>query len=192
MALTVCRDRSVADWLVGSDTDPQRLITFGPAGFDAYARLRFIPDPTTAGEVEADVQVGATHPRDIDQARRALRLLGRFSTTPDEWFFCVWDGYSDIVLPEAAPRLTDLPHRQYVVLQGGLDDLDAWDEQLGFGLAAPPAFAWPADRACCFASDVDPHWAGIGGARPAIDGLVRDELLDVVGADPSASHPAYA
>jgi hypothetical protein len=54
-----------------------------------------------------------------------------------------------------------------------------------------PAFVWPADHAWCFASDVDPHWAGIGADRAVVDRLVADRNLDVVHADPEERQPTY-
>lgn len=45
MPLAVCSDLSPADWIVASDIPWTRLVTIGPAGFAAYARGRFIPDP---------------------------------------------------------------------------------------------------------------------------------------------------
>jgi hypothetical protein len=42
-----------------------------------------------------------------------------------------------------------------------------------------------------FASDVDPHWAGIGASAEAIEALTGDSGLDVVGADPAEPPPAY-
>ena len=38
MTLRCCRDLSAAEWLTASDLPWQRLVCFGPAGFDAYAR----------------------------------------------------------------------------------------------------------------------------------------------------------
>jgi hypothetical protein len=56
MPLAVCSDLSPADWIVASDVPWPRLVTIGPAGFSAYARVRFIPDPSHDGqrEIEAD------------------------------------------------------------------------------------------------------------------------------------------
>jgi hypothetical protein len=39
--------------------------------------------------------------------------------------------------------------------------------------------------------DVDPHFAGIGGSRAAIDELLADQRVDVVEADPRAEQPSY-
>jgi hypothetical protein len=60
----------------------------------------------------------------------------------------------------------------------------------GLGMVAP-AFIWPADRRWCFTSDVDPHWAGIGGEAAAIDALIAADDIDVVRADPAVPAPAY-
>jgi len=54
-----------------------------------------------------------------------------------------------------------------------------------------PAFVWPADHAWFVASDIDPHWAGIGADTRVINQLVADPRLDVVPADPRAAQPAY-
>ena len=190
MRLGYCRDLGAADWLVRSATPFSQLVTFGPAGFEAYARLRFIPDPSRPGEAEADAE-RADHPSDIARTRRALHRLARFTSTPQECCFCVWEGYSDIPLPSGVP-LVDLVHRRYALLRGPLADIDAWEDDLGGGQPiAPPAFVWPADHRWCLASDVDPHWAGIGAEQSAVDALIGDPELDVVAAEPAGDQPRY-
>jgi hypothetical protein len=167
------------------------LITLGPAGYEAYARLRFIPDPSGPGQAEADADVPGNHPPDIAQARIALHQLSPFTDTAQDCYFCVWEGYSDVEIPPGGP-LVDLPHRRYALLQGTLTGIDSWEQALGVhGPGPPPAFAWPADRKWCFTSDVDPHWAGIGAERAAIDTLVKNPRLDVVPARPAEVYPAY-
>jgi hypothetical protein len=83
-----------------------------------------------------------------------------------------------------------IPYRRYVLIHGSLSDLGSWDETFGKS-AQPPAFAWPADRSWCFASDVDPHWAGIGAEQAAIDSLLNAHELDVVTAQPTEPQPTY-
>jgi hypothetical protein len=194
MRLEWCPETTAANWLVESRTPSTQLIFFGPAGYDAYARLRFIPDPTRPGQAEADVQLPHDHPSDISQARTALHQLARFTSTPEECYFCLWEGYSDVKLPPEVARgpLVDLPHRRYALLRGSLGDIDGWEEDLGGGQPiAPPAFVWPVDHGWCFASDVDPHWAGIGAEQAAVDALLDDPGLDVVAARPSDAQPLY-
>lgn len=191
MTLRVSADTSAAEWLLRSGTPWSRLVDFGPAGFEAYARLRFIPDPVRRGQAEGDAGIGADHPSDFAQARRAVHRLAPFTATPEECWFCVWDGYSDVELPIAGP-LVELPHRSYLLLRGALSDIDDWERTLGrWPPYPPPAFLWPADHSWCFASDVDPHWAGIGAARAAVDALLADPELDVVPARPDEPKPRY-
>jgi hypothetical protein len=194
MRFRYCPDTAPADWLVRSGAPGLRLITFGPAGFEAYARLRYLPDPGRPGQDEADADVPDDHPSDIAQARRALHRLAPFTATPEDCYFCLWEGYSDIPLPPDARRgpLVEVPHRRHALFRGRLRDIDHWETDFGGGQPiAPPAFVWPADRRWCFTSDVDPHWAGIGAERTAVDALVADPRLDVVAADPADSQPRY-
>jgi hypothetical protein len=75
VTLTFCRDLSAADWIVHSDLPWQQLVGFGPAGFDAYARLRFLPDPAHAGQSEHDAEVG----RRADQLPRLFEVLATYT-----------------------------------------------------------------------------------------------------------------
>lgn len=89
-----------------------------------------------------------------------------------------------------------VPNRAYFLFRGRLADVYHWgDTEMWAGqtrLRPPhPAFVWPTDHAWCVASDVDPHWAGIGADTHVIDQLVSDARLDVVPADPNAEQPAY-
>jgi hypothetical protein len=77
--------------------------------------------------------------------------------------------------------MASVPHRRYALFTG----------RLGDELAEVPAFVWPADHRWCFTSDVDPHWAGIGAERAAIDALLEDSELDAVEARPDVTPPAY-
>ncbi|HEY5847609.1 MAG TPA: hypothetical protein VIT42_12560 [Microlunatus sp.] len=197
--LRYSRDVAEADWIVRARIPWMQLVGFGPPGFPAYARLRYISDPVGPGRTEADANVAEDHPSDLEQAQRALDHLARFTSTPGHCYFCVWEGFSSEYVPPAGmdrdlvaitPRM---PYRRYFLLRGSLADLGGWAETLGVdGYAAPPAFAWPADHRWCFASDVDPHWAGIGAEEPAIASLLEAAELDVVLARPAESQPAYS
>lgn len=191
MTLECCTDVASADWIVTSDVPWDQLVTFGPGGFAAYARLRFIPDPIRPYHEETDAEVPEDHPTDDAQTATALRTLAAFTSTPDDWYFCVWEGSGFGELPPAVLRgpMVVVPHRRFALLRGTSADVDDW-ERFFDGNAPTPAFVWPADHAWCFACDVDPHWAGIGGTREAIDALLCSDL-DVVSANPSQQAPAY-
>ncbi|MEE4546348.1 hypothetical protein V2S66_30850 [Streptomyces sp. V4-01] len=188
-------DLSAADWLVRAGTDWRRLVTFGPDGFEAYGRLRFIPDPDRPGQAEADVELPDDHPPDIEQARTALRALCGDGPATTPIFSCVWDGHPWTFLdPEAARGpLVVLPHRSYMLFAGDLGDIGRWEEEFGGGHPCPPpAFAWPADHSWCFTSDVDPHWAGIGASSAAIEALTARTELDIVRACPDRAPLGYS
>jgi hypothetical protein len=193
VTLQYCNDPSAADWIVQADIPWTRLVEFGPPAFPAYARLRFIPDPTKPGQAEGDVNIADDHPSDMQQIERALDHLRRFTATPEDCYFCVWEGYSDVYFPPSVLNgpLVTIPHRRYFLLHGSLTDLGSWDETLGGAGYHPPAFAWPADHSWCLASDVDPHWAGIGAEQAAIDALLNAPELDVVPARPTEPQPTY-
>ncbi len=134
------------------------------------------------------------HATDIEQARTALRVLAGHTRSPDRCFFCVWEGYSGSFIDPVLTRgpLVALPHRRYVLFTGALDEIANWEAHFGGGQpCAPPAFVWPADHRWCFASDVDPHWAGIGADDAAIQSLTARTDLDVVRASPAQTTPRY-
>lgn len=187
---------SAADWLVGSDSgaEPMRLITFGPPGFEAYARLRFIPDPAGPGLSEADVSLPEDHPSEIEQSRLALRSLASRTEAAADCYFCVWEGYTGSFLSPELTRgpMVALPHRRYVLFAGPLAEIERWEHHFGAGRPCPPpALAWPADHAWCFTSDVDPHWAGIAASAAAITSLTAHPALDVVPASPDRPPQPY-
>jgi hypothetical protein len=184
-------DVAAADWIVRSPTPWEQLVTFGPAGHPAYARLRYVPDPVAPGQDEADVELPPDHPSDLARVRRALHLLAGHTATPDDCWFLLWEGYSDMELPAAVRRgpLVELPHRTCALVRGAVADIDGWAADLGLTGTCPPAMAWPADRSWCLASDVDPHWAGIGASAAAVDALLAEPGLDVVRARPAQEQP---
>lgn len=168
--------------------------TFGPPDFAAYARLRFIPDPTRPGQSENQVEIPDEYVSDLDQARRVFSHLARQTTTAEHCYFCIWVGYPYVRLPVGpGPHvMVTLPHRDYWLMEGPLAALQSWETDLGEGgPLVPPAIVWPADHAWIFVSDVDPHWGGIGASRAAITDLLEDPSLDVAVADPQDPQPYY-
>ena len=109
VSISPCRDVSAADWVVRSDLPWARLVSFGPAGFEAYARLRFLPDPVRRGQREADA-----HPdwRPPDQAATLLTVLSGHTDTPDDCLVGLWDGLGG---PWPTPEVPsfEVPHRSY-------------------------------------------------------------------------------
>jgi hypothetical protein len=203
VAVTLVRrtDDSPAAWISGSEVSWPQLVTFGPSGFAAYARLRFLRDPAYPGETE--VEAGRAATRDgREQWPALIELLAAHTRTPDDCYFCLWEGWpttrgesvgSILSGPKVAVPGTSPFARAYFLFQGPLSENGEWGIPIepSAPYACEPAFIWPADHAWCVANDVDPHWAGIGGQRPLIDALLKDASLDVVDADPEATQPAY-
>jgi hypothetical protein len=203
--LAVCSDLSPADWIVASDIPWARLVTIGPSGFAAYARVRFIPDPIREGQRESEADLDAS-PDEVDQWRALLGLLAAGTPDPDNCYFGLWDGWG---FPESArpwptfsvPRDDQLPARSYFLFHGSLSEAEIWgggapaDAGIWglpeFSRGGAPAFVWPSDHTWCIAADIDPHWAGIGASVPLIERLIGDPRLDAVEADPADKQPAY-
>lgn len=192
VALRFSCDRAAADWLRRPGTPWGTLVTFGPQVFPAYARVRFLPDPTAPRQSENDVDHDG--PDDLDVVREVVSVLAAHTRTPDHAYFCLWDGWGTPSGLEGCPVVA-LPHRSYFLFRGALGDVGDWgtprmEHTLG-GWMPPPAFIWPADHTWCFALDVDPHYAGVGGAPTALAQLVGHPALDVVPAVPTDRQPDY-
>lgn len=197
MMLRPCSDVSASAWITSSDLPWHQLVTFGPSGFDAYARLKFLPDPLHSGQPE--VSLGDNAPPERELLRATLEVLRQHTAAPDDVYFCLWDGWGpDGVYPASmlsCPKV-EIPNRSYFLLRGALSDIGNWDDaEVSPGdprLPLPePAFVWPADHAWCIANDVDPHYAGIGASAVAIDQLLAHAELDVEAADPQLQQPYY-
>lgn len=197
MTLQVTTDFTGAQWIV-DELDRQdwwRLVTQGPLGFEAYARLRFIPDPAYDGQSENDVDLPEDWPNEEDLLRRAVAVLTPHTTTPDDLYFAIWEGWPSGVCALEVPRLS-LPNREFVLLRGESADFETWrapqwPDEYGRDELPAPAYIWPADHAWCLTEDVDPHFAVIGGSSAAIDALFAEPGLDLVRDDPEVEPPFY-
>jgi hypothetical protein len=153
MALAWCSDVSLASWLSASDADLWQLISFGPADFASYARLRFIPDPKVPGQSESDVDDDVIPESEAALVRGVLDVLARHTTTPDDCFFCLWEGWGSAIRGEDGLRVANfdtgtatlgpvmapafdqsvldgpkvsIPHRNYYLFRGPLTDFGDW------------------------------------------------------------------
>jgi hypothetical protein len=138
-------------------------------------------------------------------------ILRGWTATPEDCWFCVWDGYgweSARMLfsvasaetgqpPETAtparrdpvpgsvlegPRV-QLPHRSYLLYQGPAEDsLTLAAVEGTFGQC--PNLSWPADRSWCVASEIDLPWTYVGGPRGLIDVILADHRIEALPAGP--------
>jgi hypothetical protein len=192
VGLERCRDVSPSEWLRSDPGDPVRLIALGPAGYDALARVRFIDDPARPGQSENDAHRRPDSMTDLEQVARALRVLARFTTTPEHAYFCHWTGYESASgRAQVAGPLLILPDRSYALFEGGLEDFSGWSAAIGTTSDLPPAFVWPADRSWCLARDVDAHFAAVCASEAAVSALLGDADLDVALLSPGETPPRY-
>jgi hypothetical protein len=110
MPLEFCSDLSAAEWISAGARGWPQLIMFGPPGLPAYARLRFLPDPAHRGQSENEAHFDADAPSESAQLRAVLDVLARYTSTPDECYFCLWDGWGWTVAADGAWTLNVPAH----------------------------------------------------------------------------------
>lgn len=185
MSLRFGADTSSATWLTEDVPDIHgvavaRRLLIGPDGFEAYARVLTLPDPSFPGQSETDLD-----DEEFDAAVSGVELAGSIidvmtgSTDDAELCFLLWDGW-----PYRPELLVDNPVdiakiRRYAFAQGTLQDWLSWVDA-GAERGFAPGFVWPTDRSWCIAYDTDSHFAGVGGSGEAIHRLLADPSLTVM------------
>jgi hypothetical protein len=97
MTLRPLSDLSAADWFVDDAAPPALRAHVGPSGFAAYVRV--LHTRTSQGErFEGHL--------DAPLLAALVKDLAAHTSTPDECFFALWEGYGDIHGGEAAGFLT--------------------------------------------------------------------------------------
>ena len=136
-------------------------------------------------------------------------IVRDWTATPEDCWFCVWDGYgwgSGVPLvavdhfgrprealpppppdPVPGPVRTgphvELPHRSYLLYRGPAEAalaLVALDGTRG----QCPNLWWPVDRAWCVASELDLPWTYVGGPRELVDAILADDRIEALPAAP--------
>jgi hypothetical protein len=141
------------------------------------------------------------------QDATVLAAIARgWTSTPDDCWFCVWDGFGwggvsvsavftdDGEPPEFVeeptrdpvpaavrdgPRVR-LPNREYLLYRGTAEDVVISADLAGHA----PSLWWPADHAWCVATDVDLPWTYVGGPRGLIDAILTDPRIEALPASP--------
>ena len=127
-------------------------------------------------------------------------MLRGFTTTPEECFFCVWDGYgwegrrlastpgtAPVILPDPVPEAVRngarvrLAERDYLLYTGPVEAITA-PAEIGHGQCAN--LAWPTDHAWCVASEIDLACTYVAGSTALVDVLLADGRIEVLPADP--------
>ena len=147
----------------------------------------------------------------VPDAEVLAAILRDWTTTPEDCWFCVWDGYGwESTRPlsfvastktgqppenDAPPRpdpvpgpvregpRVQLPHRSYLLYRGPAEAALTLPALDGtFGQC--PNLWWPADRAWCVASEIDLPWTYVGGPRGLIDAILADDRIEALPAAP--------
>jgi hypothetical protein len=172
-----------------------------PSGFQGYARI-FHPAKGPDGSEVTWAEVARRHGRvphaemqwdaiaqgsncqppttgtlPITQARAMADILRRFTATPSEVYFAVWDGWgmaSPLYAKQTVPLLK-LPDRDYNLMKGPL-----WSAFETGGLWPLPGASlwWPKDRAWFVATEVDFAWTYVGGTLSCIEAILADPRLE--------------
>ncbi|MCX6406289.1 MAG: hypothetical protein NTV28_05155 [Propionibacteriales bacterium] len=191
--MRLVHDAGEAAWLPpAGDATTESTLRFGPAGFEAYARVLQLPDPAFDRQPEAEVadEVLDAAPSDDELVTRVVEVLGGSS---DDLFLLLWEGYPYRPELPATARFDLGGLRRYALARGTVEDWARWVDEAAepHGRAFPPAFAWPADRAWCIAFDVDAHFAGIGASEEAITRLLDADGLEMVPTTHGSTPPLY-
>jgi hypothetical protein len=159
-------------------TDPAR---------GASSDLERVPaDPEASKHQEVSTHPVLFTPDDVlstlppDQFSALADVLARHTSAAGRTWFCVWDGYGNLGLESnAARRIPRLHHpmRDYLVYTG---PLAGWQAFAKAGHAEPPEYWWPDDRAWCFVTDTDFHWAYVAGSRACIEELVESSEIEAL------------
>lgn len=209
-------DVTHAHWFATSDTPWTQLCSLGPRGFERYGRLFH---PLQEGADENDPAALLNVEGDLAQAHleRLVGILARHTSTPDDCFFGLWDGFGDIhgspsvgflgrhgrpveVPPAFPPEVlsgprVEIPARSYLLFRGPLAAAGQW----GAADLAPghprcinsPNLMWPHDHAWFVATEIDDLWTGVAGSSTLLDELVADAVLDVETVDPESHIPYW-
>ncbi len=127
-----------------------------------------------------------------------LSLLRAGTSTTDDAWFMLWDGYGNLGrwvddLPlgviHRAPEPPNAPaelkgsvwaYRHYIVLRGPLDALPLWFEWRQW---EGPNYWWPDDRAWIVATEIDGFSTYVGGPKDRIDLILESPLLEALPAE---------
>ena len=201
------RTLDAADWIRESlTTFAQSVASFLPGTFEAYARLYHpwqdgppaAPPPTwrelaAAAHVDLNdpvaceslmwspqrrfqVNVGSVPRSVIDPVVEHLRSA---TTTPEQCWFAVWEGFGgSAVPPDLEPKL-ELPNRAYHVFTGPIEGALTSYARASF-VDQSANLWWPVDHAWCVATEVDHGWTYVGGAWACIRELLADARFEAM------------
>jgi hypothetical protein len=131
---------------------------------------------------------------DAVTAAGLVDVLGRSTTTPDDVFVAVWEGWGDVP-PQRFPGAARLntPSRGHFLLRGPLTGVLVSVTASGFDRPTAGLW-WPADLAWFVATEIDLEWTFVAGDTELVERLLDDERLEVIRTtfDAPANHAAVS
>ncbi len=128
------------------------------------------------------------------QTNALIRLLATYTSTPEDCWFCLWEGYGYLTggravaylwagkpgtsrpPPPPPPKLKKsrvrLPGRDYLLFTGAVAQGESWDDG--------PNLWWPGDRSWCVASEIDLPYTYVGGSSDLIGEILAHPLLEAL------------
>ncbi len=103
-------------------------------------------------------------------------VLTRFTATPSECWFGVWEGYGDAPFQPGTVPLIAMPQRKMALLRGPLHAVGTTFSRMRW--PESPSLWWPDDRGWCVATDIDLMSTYIGGSAGCIETLLGDQRLE--------------
>jgi hypothetical protein len=120
-------------------------------------------------------------------------VLARNTATPDDCWFCVWEGYGwpELTRLGEHPARVALEHRRCLLFRGGVRAASAFRTENWF---QSPTLWWPEDRAWCVASELDIYSTYVAASTTAVRALIDAPALEVLecSADQDIDHGPYA
>ena len=120
-------------------------------------------------------------------------VLGQATTTPDEVFIAIWEGWGDGSRERFADTARiETPNRGHFLLRGPLHGVLTAVDKSGSRLAA--GLWWPSDRAWFVATEIDFEWTFIAGGQELVERHCADDRLEAtpVSFDAPANRPSTA
>lgn len=142
----------------------------------------------------------------VADAEVLASLLRQWTTTPEECWFCLWDGFgwenirtlvptgqTSDALPDPIPAWVRqgprvcLPNRDYLLYSGPTGAVTASVSLADSGQT--PNLWWPEDRAWCVATEIDLASTYVGGPGAMVEQLLTDDRIEAIAVD--ASQPTW-
>lgn len=164
----------------GSAAEPMRWHTlaeqFGFASVPDLDRTREMFSIPAAADAGLHAATG-----ELDEltAEALVDVLADATTTPDDVFVAVWEGWGDVPaqrFPGAAHLATQ--GRGHFLLRGPLAGVLTSVAASGHGRPAAGLW-WPTDRAWFVATEIDFEWTFVAGEQGLIERLLGDSRLEV-------------